>query len=169
MVRPTFLVWLLLVGLAACETSPLPLAVPVTAERVTHRWLPGIEDGRTTVTSATAALGAPVAFDGGRVAVWRLLFVLAPEPLDDDALDDELDAIEYLWRNPYAPYRPVDLAGVAERGEELFVSGTMLPVGASPPPGLGRHALTREAEFHLVAVFGPDGVLRRHSLVQVGP
>ncbi|MCU0727765.1 MAG: hypothetical protein MUE73_18560 [Planctomycetes bacterium] len=167
MIRPVLGLGVLLAAVA-CETGH-PVVVPLTPERVQHHWLPGIEDGKTTLASATAALGAPLSFEGGGVGIWRLLLVLDPTFPDDDALDAELDEIAYLWWNPYDPYRPVNMAGVAERRERLFENGAMVTAGAAPPPGFARHALLREAEFHLVAAFGPDGVLRRHSFVRVGP
>ncbi len=151
-----------------CELPP-PVVPRLTPERVAERWLPPLVEGKTTRGELVAALGEPLPFDGGRVGVWRLLLVLDPAPLSADACEERLDEIELVWAHPGRPGAVVDLYALAERRERLLATGAMIPVGAEVHPDHPRHLLTREAEFHLVAAFRPDGVLARSALRRVMP
>ena len=134
----------------------------VTETYVSERWLPFIQNGKTTRNELVALLGEPTrSYQDGKILAYRLILVEAGR-----VQTEELMATWHMTRTAYfiKHYRQVN-----ERRQALSKTGRLLVL--RPSEGEQRHLriLTREAEYSLVLVCDHNDIVVRHSLVRVKP
>ena len=134
----------------------------VTETYVSERWLPFIQNGKTTRNELVALLGEPTrSYQDGKILAYRLILVEAGR-----VQTEELMATWHMTRNAYFTknYKQVN-----KRRQALSQTGRLLVLRPSEEEQRQLRMLTREAEYSLVLVCDHNDIVVRHSLVRVKP
>lgn len=130
-----------------------------TDEYLYARWLPLLIDSKTSRGQIVEKLGEPSKiYENGRIAVYR--------------------AIVHEWKNgmsdkEYATWSAAKYssAGMIEkwRFEHLDAEGALLVVTPEHEVKYQKEIIASVLEFHLILVYGNEGVVLRHGLVRRQP
>ena len=134
----------------------------VTETYVSERWLPFIQNGKTTRNELVALLGEPTrSYQDGKILAYRLILVEAGR-----VQTKELIATWHMTRTAYVTknYKQVN-----KRRQALSQTGRLLVLRPSEEEQRQLRILTRDAEYSLVLVCDHNDIVVRHSLVRVKP
>ncbi len=134
----------------------------VTETYVSERWLPFIQNGKTTRNELVAILGEPTrSYQDGKILAYRLILVEAGR-----VQTKELIATWHMTRTASVTK---DYKRVNKRRQALSQTGRLLVLRPSEEEQRQLRILTREAEYSLVLVCDHNDIVVRHSLVRVKP
>lgn len=134
----------------------------VTEIYVSERWLPFIQNGKTTRNELVAILGKPTrSYQDGKILAFRLILVEAGRV--------QTEALMATWHMTRTAYFTKNYKQVNNRRQALSQTGRLLVLRPSEEEQRQLRILTREAEYSLVLVCDHNDIVVRHSLVRVKP
>lgn len=135
----------------------------VSETYVSERWLPFIQNGKTTRNELVALLGEPTrSYQDGKILAYRLILVEAGKVQTEEGL-------MVTWHMTRTAYFTKNYKQVNKRRKALSQTGRLLVLRPSEEEQRQLRILTREAEYSLVLVCDHNDIVVRHSLVRVKP
>lgn len=154
--------------LSGCQTAPYEVtynnffAESFTDSYMYSRWLPLIEDNKTTRVQILERLGPPSrSFEGGRISIYRLMINEWNNGLSEKQFEEYCSS-KYLNNKILKTIADI-------RFKNMDKNGSLLVVTEENKNKFEKEIIASIIEFHLILVFDNTNVLKKHALLRIQP